>query len=84
MLNSLKGQINSKLGATHNEYHIDKVFTQIVAGTYYHYHLTADNGDKLSVLIFEPLPHTNDQARVESVAHGHTEARNPNWRSVSK
>ncbi len=63
-MNQMKGNINSKLGANHNSFAVDKVFTQVVAGTYYHFHLTADNGDKVSALVFEPLPHTNEQARV--------------------
>jgi hypothetical protein len=78
MINQLKGHINTKLGSSHNSFKINKVFTQIVAGTYYHFHLTADNGDKLSVLVFQPLPHTNEQTRVEYVQKGHTEAKNPN------
>ncbi len=78
MVSQLKGHINSKLGASHDNFTIDKVFAQVVAGTYYHFHLTADNGDKLSALVFQPLPHTNEAARVESVEKGHTQARNPN------
>ena len=74
----MKDHINSKLGTSHSSFNIDKVFTQIVAGIYYHFHLTADNGDKLSALVFKPLPHTNEAPKLESVHPGHTEARNPN------
>ena len=72
MINQLKGNISSKINANHNSFTVNKVFTQIVAGTYYHFHLTADNGEKLSALVFKPLPHTNEQAKVESVEKGHT------------
>jgi hypothetical protein len=78
MVNQLKGSINSKLNSNHNSFTVNKVFTQVVAGAYYHFHLTSDNGEKLSALIFEPLPHTNEQPKVESVEKGHTQARNPN------
>ncbi len=68
----MKGHINTKLGTNHNTLNIDKVFTQVVAGTYYHFHLTADNGDKLSALVFQPLPHSNEAPKLESVEKGHT------------
>ncbi len=68
----------SQLGASNTSYNIDKVFSQVVAGTYYHFHLTSNNGQQVSVLVFEPLPHTNEPAKVERVEQGHTEARNPN------
>jgi hypothetical protein len=77
-INGLKASIESQLGASHTSYHVDRVFTQVVAGTYLHFHLTADNGSQLSVLVFEPLPHTQQPATVERVEQGHTEARNPN------
>ena len=79
MINGLKASFETQLGASHTSYHVDKVFTQVVAGTYYHFHLTADNGSQLSVLVFEPLLHTQQPATVERVEQGHTQARNPNW-----
>lgn len=78
MINGLKGSFEAQLGASHASYHVDKVFIQVVAGTYYHFHLTADNGAQISVLVFEPLPHTQQPATVEKVEQGHTQARNPN------
>lgn len=63
----LMGDINNKLGANHANFHINKVFSQVVAGMYYHFHLTGDNDEKLSALIFRPLPHTNEGPRVERV-----------------
>jgi len=78
LINTLKPSFESKLGATHSNWTIDAVFSQVVAGTYVHVHLTGDNGAQVSVLVFEPLPHTNQPATVELVENGHTEARNPN------
>ena len=78
LINTLKPTFEGQLGATHANWHIDAVFTQVVAGTYVHFHLTGDNGAQVSVLVFEPLPHTNTPATVERVEQGHTPARNPN------
>jgi hypothetical protein len=78
LVHTLKPSFEGQLGATHSNWHIDAVFSQIVAGTYVHFHLTGDNGSQISVLVFEPLPHTGNPATVERVEHGHTQARNPN------
>ncbi len=70
-------QISSKLGVNAAQFTINSVWTQVVAGTNYFFHLTADNGDKFSVVIFVPLPHTNAPAEVSLAENGHTPARNP-------
>ena len=67
MINGLKANFETQLGGSNASFHVDKVFTQVVAGTYYHFHLTSDNGKQLSVLVFEPLPHTQQPATVERV-----------------
>jgi len=73
-----KADIEAKLGATHSAWTINRVQSQVVAGTYTHFHLTGDNGTQISVLVFEPLPHTNAPSEVVIVEQGHTDARNPN------
>jgi len=78
LIHTLKPTFEAKLGATHSAWTINCVHTQVVAGTYIHFHLTGDNGAKVSVLVFEPLPHTQQPATVEKVEEGHTEASNPN------
>jgi hypothetical protein len=78
MISTLKPSFEAKLGATHSNWVVHAVFTQVVAGTYIHFHLIGENDTKISVLVFEPLPHTNQPATVELVENGHTEARNPN------
>lgn len=78
LIHQLKPSFETKLGSSHASYNINKVFTQVVAGTYLHFHLTSDNGTKVSVLVFEPLPHTGNPAVVERVFEGHTQATNPN------
>lgn len=50
--------INAKLGKHYESFKIDKVHTQVVAGTNYFLHLTSNDGHKVSVTIFVPLPHT--------------------------
>lgn len=58
LLATVRPAVETKLGAAHANWTIDRVFSQVVAGTYYHFHLTGDNGAQVSVLVFEPLPHT--------------------------
>jgi hypothetical protein len=72
MISTLKPSFEGKLGATHSNWHINSVFSQVVAGTYIHFHLTGDNDTKISVLVFVPLPHTGQPATVELVENGHT------------
>ncbi len=71
-------QINAKHNSHATSFHVDAVFTQVVAGTNYFFHLTANDGSKLSVSVFVPLPHTNAPSELNIVEAGHTEARNHN------
>ena len=69
--------ISSTLGVNAASFTVNSAWVQVVAGTNYFFHLTADNGDKFSVVIFVPLPHTNAPAEVSLAEVGHTQARNP-------
>jgi hypothetical protein len=53
--------INAKAGHDHHwtSVHVDKAWTQVVAGTNYFFHLTTNDHKKVSVCIFVPLPHTH-------------------------
>ena len=53
---------------------IDTCHSQVVAGTNYFFHVTSSNGDKKSVRVFVPLPHTNAPAQVSGVFDGHQAA----------
>ena len=77
LVNHNAQQISSKLGVNAAHFTVNNVWTQVVAGTNYFFHLTADNGDKFSAVIFVPLPHTNAPAEVALAEPGHTQARNP-------
>ena len=48
-------QINTKLGIHATSFTINSVTTQIVAGRNYHFHLTANDGQKYTVEIYVPL-----------------------------
>lgn len=65
--------INAKLGAHHTSFTVDNVSSQVVAGTNYFFHLTADNGAKVSATIYVPLPHTNSPAEVTDAHDDHVE-----------
>lgn len=52
LVNSQKDHINSRLGANHNSYTVNQVWTQVVAGTNYFFHLTADDNSQVSVCVF--------------------------------
>lgn len=67
------GDINGKLGIHATEFKVDSVSTQVVAGTNYTYHLTANDGKKYTVHFFEPLPHTHEPTRITSAGPGHTD-----------
>jgi len=56
---------------------VDNVWSQVVAGNNYFYHLTANDGTKITACIFEPLPHTNQPPQLSLVEIGHTHVRNP-------
>lgn len=65
--------INAKLGAHYTSFTVDKVHSQVVAGTNYFFHLTANDGAKVSATIFVPLPHTNEPAQVTDAHQDHVE-----------
>lgn len=56
------GQINQAVGGHATSYTINKVWSQVVAGTNYHFNLTSNDNHKYTVTIYEPLPHTNSPA----------------------
>jgi hypothetical protein len=55
-----KAEINSKLRTGYKSFKINKCYRQIVAGEFYHFHLTSDSNQKLSVTIFVPLEHPDE------------------------
>ena len=58
LIHGQTASINTKLGTSHAAFSVDHVWTQVVAGTNYFFHLSA--GDHhYSVCIYQPLPHTN-------------------------
>ena len=66
LANSLKSQIEQQAGFTLSEFNVVSYTTQVVAGV--NYKLTIKNGDKtLTVVIYKPLPHTNESPSVTSV-----------------
>lgn len=66
--------INSKLSKHWTSVHVDKVWSQVVAGTNYTAHITGNDGGKATVRIFVPLPHTNAPAQVSAAVDGHVDA----------
>jgi len=56
--------INSKGHTHHTSFHVDKAWSQVVAGTNYFFHLTSNDHHKYSVFIHLPLPHTNQPPQV--------------------
>ena len=44
-----------------------KVSRQVVAGMNYRYECVDENGQKVEVVVYQPLPHTGEEARVTSV-----------------
>lgn len=78
LVNNNKAAINSKLGSHATSYTVNKVWSQVVAGTMYFLHLTDDKGEKVSASIYVPLPHTNAPAEVKKAEKGHNQAKNPN------
>lgn len=66
LANSLKSQIESQAGFNFADFQVLSYTTQVVAGI--NYRLTIQAGDKtLEVVIYKPLPHTNEPASVTSV-----------------
>lgn len=54
--------LNAKTGAHATSFTVNKVATQVVAGTNYHFHLTSNDGKPYTATIHVPLPHTNSPA----------------------
>lgn len=55
-----KDDINKKLNSSYKSFKLNKVYRQIVAGEFFHLHLTSDNGHKVSICIFVPLEHPDE------------------------
>ena len=78
LVNANLAGINSKLAVNATAWTVDAVFSQVVAGKNYFFHLTDNNGAQYSVCIYVPLPHTGAPAEVASGYPGHVPATNPN------
>jgi hypothetical protein len=65
-------KINTAVGGHATSYTIDKAWSQVVAGTNYHFNLTSNDNHKYTVTIYEPLPHTHSPAEVSSGSVGHS------------
>ncbi len=73
-----KDAISAKAGNNASSWKVEKVYSQVVAGTNWWYHVVDNNGNKWSACIYEPLPHTGNAAEVKLVENGHNDAKNPN------
>lgn len=74
--------INAKLGKHFTSVTVDSVKTQVVAGTNYFFHLTTNDGHKISATVFVPLPHTNEAASVTDAHEDHVDAHHHNHWSI--
>jgi len=72
MVNGLKGEIESKAGATYASFTPVKYATQVVAGTNYFVKVDVGNGSFVHVRIFKSLPNANQPPSVHSVQTGKT------------
>ena len=73
-VNALKDQINSQAKTECESFEVVAASHQSVAGTNHFYHLVGRPGDKkLTVTVFEPLPHSNLPSSVSGVSSGHNE-----------
>ena len=43
-----------------------------MAGEFFHFHLSSDKGDKVSMWVFVPLEHPDEPVTLEGVEKGHT------------
>lgn len=66
--------INAKLGKHYTSVTVDSVKSQIVAGTNYFFHLTTNDGHKISVTVHVPLEHTNEAPTVTDAHEDHVDA----------
>ena len=71
---ALSNQNHPTNWATGKNWTLNSVETQVVAGTNYWFHVTSDQGEKRSVKVFVPLPHTNEKAYVTQECEGHRPA----------
>ena len=65
---------NAKGNCNATSWKVVKVWSQVVAGTNWWFHVEDNNGQKWSVCVFEPLPHTGNPAEISSVHNGHVDA----------
>ena len=66
LANSLRSEIEAQAGFNFADFQVLSYTTQVVAGI--NYKLTIKARDRtLNVVIYKPLPHTNEPARVTSV-----------------
>lgn len=70
-MNGALAAINAKLGTNVQKFTINSMTVQIVAGKNYNFHLTDENGNKYTVALYWPLPHTGDPTEVTSAVAGH-------------
>ncbi|EGR30081.1 hypothetical protein IMG5_142740, partial [Ichthyophthirius multifiliis] len=56
--------INQLLGKSYTGLQVNSVQQQVVAGTNYTFVLTTNEGNKIEVRVFKPLPHTNQPTSV--------------------
>lgn len=75
LYSSSLAKINAKLGKHWTSVHVDKVWSQVVAGTNYTAHVTGSDGAKATVRIYVPLPHTHEEPSVSAFADGHVDAK---------
>ncbi|EWS72466.1 cystatin domain protein (macronuclear) [Tetrahymena thermophila SB210] len=56
--------VNNLLGKSFTSLNVTKYSSQIVAGTNHLLEAEANDGTKLSLKVFEPLPHTNSPTQL--------------------
>ena len=63
-------EISGKVGINAAVLNVEKVESQVVAGTNYRFYLNT-GGNKLTAIVHQPLPHTNAPSEVSNAYLGH-------------
>lgn len=63
---SLKGAVESKLGATYEKFDATHFTSQVVAGMIFHIKVATGDANGVHMRCYQPLPHTGDPVGLQA------------------
>eukprot|EP00814_Leptocylindrus_danicus_P002967 CAMPEP_0116033192 /NCGR_PEP_ID=MMETSP0321-20121206/18798_1 /TAXON_ID=163516 /ORGANISM="Leptocylindrus danicus var. danicus, Strain B650" /LENGTH=99 /DNA_ID=CAMNT_0003509131 /DNA_START=181 /DNA_END=480 /DNA_ORIENTATION=+ len=63
---SMKGEVESKLGAKYDKFDATHFTQQVVAGMIFHIKVATGDADAVHLRCYQPLPHTGDPIALQA------------------